>query len=231
MRTSPTRHRSLFSALSLPPLLPLIPLISLVMVIGACEPKEDPYATKKSPRKSLTDYNPEMSPEELAKARELSDHDSQDKVAEENAMMFEKGAREYIKTRMAEYRDFMKEFAAAIDEIEKKAPKWGDDAAFEKFNAGYKETTKELTSTFDALTKKGSEGGNTQADLGAAFRAWEDLNGLLGPGIHEQQGYPETLESIRERIGKVNAALDEIESDETLEVNPLYKPPKKKKKK
>jgi hypothetical protein len=171
----------------------------------------------------------EMTPEELAAAREAAGHDSMDEIAAENAKMFEKGAREYIKTRLPEYRDLLKQLRGYLDDIEKQAPKWKDDAAFTKFNDKYKEEVKSFLETYDVLTSEGVEGGNTQADLGWAVRAFEALNADLGPGVAENEQLPIAMKDIRDRLDKVDTALNEIEADETLEVNSLYKPPKKKK--
>jgi hypothetical protein len=198
----------------------------------ACDAKENPYAVKKTGGAvDLHSYEKEMTPEELAEARKAAGHDSMDEIAAENAKLFEKGAREYIKTRLPEYREFVVEMRGYLDEIEKGAPKWKDDATFDKFNEKYKEHVKAFLDTYDVLTAEGVEGGNTQADLGFAVRAWEALNNDLGPGVFDNAQLPVAIKEIRDRLDKVSAALDDIEKDETLEVNPLYKAPKPDKKK
>ena len=216
----------------------LVSMLTVSLCLGlsvsslACDAdRPNPYEVKKSGSIDLHSYEKEMTPEELAEARKAAGHDSMDEIAAENAKMFEKGAREYIKTRLPEYRDLVKELRGYLDAIEKQAPKWGDDAAFSKYEDKYKKDVKAFLDTYDTLTGKGIEGGNTQADLSAAVRAWEALNGELGPGIGDNAQLPKALEEIRERLTKVEAALDDIEKDESLEVNELYKPPKKKKKK
>lgn len=215
-----------------------VSMLTLGLCLGLCvstlacssEPRPNPYEVKKSGSIDLHSYEKEMTPEELAEARKAAGHDSMDEIAAENAKMFEKGAREYIKTRLPEYRDLVAELRGYLDKIEKQAPKWSDDAAFSKFEEKYKKDVKAFLDTYDTLTGEGIEGGNTQADLSAAVRAWEALNGELGAGIGDNAQLPTALEEIRERMTKVEAALDDIEKDETLEVNELYKPPKKKKK-
>lgn len=197
----------------------------------ACDAKEDPYAIKKKGTVDIHSFEKEMTPEELAEARKAAGHDSMDEIAAENAKMFEKGAREYVKTRLPEYRDVVTQMRDYLDQIEKGAPKWKDDAAFDKFNEKYKKDVDAFLDVYDVLTAKGVEGGNTQADLGWAVRAWETLNNDLGPGVFDNAQLPVAIKDIRDRLDKVWAALDEIEQDETLEVNPLYKPPKKDKKK
>jgi hypothetical protein len=190
--------------------------------------RQEKLNTHKQTR-DLKDYEPEMSPEELAATRKAAGHDSQDEIAAENAKMFEKGAREWIKTRLPEYRDFLADFRDHIDTIEKEAPKWKDDKAFAKFDDKYKERVKAFVTTYDTLTGEGIEGGNTQAELGKAFRDWEALKDELSPGVADSERFPEILKAIRDTLDTVGKALDDIEADETLEINPLYKPKKKNK--
>jgi hypothetical protein len=203
----------------------------LALSLAACDPKENPYEVKQKGAVDLHKLETEMTEEELAEARKAAGHDSMDEIAAENAKMFEKGAREYVKTRLPEYRELLAEMRGYLEDIEKQAPKWKDDAAFEKFNEKYKEQVDDFLDRYDVLTAKGVEGGNTQADLGWAVRAWEALNNDLGPGVADNEQLPKAIKDIRDRLDKVAAALDDIEKDETLEVNPLYKPPKKGKKK
>lgn len=198
--------------------------------LAACEPRENPYEVKKKGGIDVHSYEKEMTPEELEAARNAAGHDSKDEIAAENAKIFEKGAREYIKTRLSEYRELITELRGYLDEIEAGAPKWGDDAAFEKFSETYKENVDAFLDVYDTLTGDGAEGGNTQADLGWAVRAWEALNNDLGPGVADNEALPGAIKDIRDRLDKVDKALTEIEADETLEVNELYKPPKKAKK-
>ncbi|MFV8752065.1 hypothetical protein ACNOYE_16080 [Nannocystaceae bacterium ST9] len=202
--------------------------VSGSLALTACDgARQEKLNTHKQTR-DLKDYNPEMSPEELANARKAAGHDSQDEIAAENAKMFEKGAREWIKTRMPEYRDFVADFRDHVDTIEKEAPKWKDDKAFAKFEEKYKERVKTFVETYDELTGKGAEGGNTQVEIGKAFRDWEALKDELSPGVADSERFPEILKGIRDTLDVVGKALDEIEADETLEINPLYKPKKKK---
>ena len=216
-------------ARSIPALLAVSALFSLGLT--ACDAKENPYAVKEKKTVDLHAYDKEMTEEELAEARKAAGHDSMEEIAAENAKIFEKGAREYVKTRLPEYRDLVQEMRGYLDAIEKNAEKWTDEAKFDKFNKGYKEDVKAFLETYDVLTAEGVEGGNTQADLGWAVRAWETLNDDLGPGVFDNAQLPVAIKDIRDRLDKVSAALDDIEKDETLEVNPLYKPPKKTKKK
>lgn len=202
-------------------------LVLAGLSVAACDAKENPYEVKKKGTVDLHSYDKEMSPEELAEARKAAGHDSMDEIAAENAIMFEKGAREYVKTRVPEYRELIAEMRGYLDEIEKGAPKWKDDATFDKFNEKYKENVEAFLDVYDELTAKGVEGGNTQADLGWAVRAFEALNGDLGVGVFDNAQLPVAIKEIRDRLDKVSAAVDEIEKDETLEVNPLYKAPKK----
>ncbi|KIG13786.1 hypothetical protein DB30_07632 [Enhygromyxa salina] len=210
-------------------------LVIAGLSLAACDAKENPYEVKKKETVDLHSYEKEMTPEELAEARKAAGHDSMDEIAAENAIMFEKGAREYIKTRVPEYRELVTEMRGYLDEIEKGAPKWKEkEGSFEKFKEGYKEDVKAFLDVYDVLTANGVEGGNTQADLGWAVRAFEALNNDLSPDVFDNAQLAVAIKDIRDRLDKVSAAIDEIEKDETLEVNPLYKAPKrdaKKKKK
>lgn len=208
-------------------LLTVLTLTTGLFALTACEPKENPYEVKNKGTPDLHKIDNTASEEELAKMREAAGHSSQDELAKENAAMFEKGAREYVKTRLPEYRALVKELRGHLDQIEKQAPKWKDQAAFDKFNEKYRKKVKDFTETYDKLTGKGIEGGNTQADLGAAFRDFEQLNADIAPGVADNEALDEALKRIRERLDKVEEALDDIEKDESLEVNPDYKPPKK----
>ncbi len=169
-----------------------------------------------------------MSPEELAEARRKAGHKTQDEIAAEVAATFEKGAREWVKTRMPEYRALLASIEATLVEVEKAAPKWKTDADVEKFAKKYNEKVKAITKTYDTLTGKGAEGGETQVVLGRLFRTWEDFNGGLGPGVTEQEAFAKVLESIRADAADVSKRLDEIEVDDTLSPDPGYVPPKSK---
>ncbi|PRQ05471.1 hypothetical protein [Enhygromyxa salina] len=207
-------------------------LVLAGLSLAACDAKENPYEVKKKGAVDLHSYEKEMTPEELAEARKAAGHDSMDQIAKENALMFEKGAREYIKTRLPEYRELVTEIRGYLDEIEKSAPKWKEkEATFDKFKEAYKEDVKAFLSVYDELTSNGEEGGNMQADLSWAVRAWEALNNDLSPEVFDNAQLPVAIKDIRDRLDKVSAVLDEIEKDETLEVNPLYKAPKRDKKK
>jgi hypothetical protein len=208
----------------------------LLFVVGACDGGEEEKPAFK-PTKSLSELSQakmDVSEEELAAARKNSGFKSQDEIAKENAAMFEKGAREYVKTRMPEYRDIVAELRKHTDDIEAQAAKWPEakdpDKAFEKFSSGYSERAKSLTDTYDTLTARGAEGGNVQVDLGAAFRTWEDLKNALGPNTGKDERFATTLKTIRDSLDKVNASLDDIDKDESLKVDENYEAPTKGKK-
>ena len=59
-----------------------------------------------------------QTPEELAEIRKKSGFKSQEELAEENRKMFEKGAREYVKTRLKAYRQFLADLRGKLDEVE-----------------------------------------------------------------------------------------------------------------
>ena len=204
---------------------------TLALQLGCGGGGENPYAVKKE-TKSLNDLKqsaPELTPEEQEAKRKELGIKTNDEIAAENAKMFEKGAREYVKTRLPEYRDFIKQLRDHLDKLEKDAPGW-DQGKYDKFAEGHKEWSKEFKKTYDTLTGHGAEGGNTQALFGKAFRMWEELDGALGPEIGKNEQFAATLGEIRKGLDEVENALGEIEKDESLKIDETYKPPKKDKK-
>jgi hypothetical protein len=207
---------------------------SFVLCVGCGGGGENPYAVKKE-TKSLSDLkqsSPEVSEEEAEKKRKELGIKTNDEIAAENAAMFEKGAREYVKTRLDEYKELLGEVRGDLDSLEKEAPKWADakdpQAAFDKFSEKHAEWSKEFKKTYDTLTGHGAEGGNVQAVLGKAFRTWEELDGALGPEIGKNEQFKTTLDAIRKDLDEVEKALGEIEKDDSLKVDETYKKPKKK---
>ena len=136
----------------------------------------------------------EMTPEQLKEARRKAGFKDTDEIAAENAKMFEKGAREYVKTRMKEYRSFLTDFRANIDEIEEQAAAWpkakDPQKAFDKWRNEFGKDAKEIMKRYDKMTGRGAEGGNTQAVLGRAFRGWENLKNDLNAEIGANERFP-----------------------------------------
>jgi hypothetical protein len=212
----------------------VIVVASLTIPVACGEQKSAISDSMPKPTKSLQDLKQkasDMSPEELAEARRKAGFKSRDEIAAENAAAFEKSAREYIKTRMKEYRELLADLRGALDDLEKWAKGKAPDAAFEKFATDYHEGVKALTERYDQLTARGAEGGNTQAVLGKAFRTWEDLNNELTPDLATQERLATTLAEIRKGYDEVEKSLDEIDKDETLVVNKFYKEEKQDEKK
>ncbi len=170
---------------------------------------------------------PKMTPEELKEARRKAGFKDMDEIAAENAKEFEKGAREYVKTRMKEYRAFLADMRANLDDIEKQAGAWSKakdpQKSFDKWKAKFKDDAKELTKRYDKMTGKGAEGGNTQAVLGKAFRGWENLKADLSPDIGSNERFSTALEDIRKHLGEVEKSLEDIDKDESLVINKFYK--------
>ena len=167
---------------------------------------------------------PVVSPEELAKRRKeagfVTKEEADAKIAAENAAMFEKGDREYIKARVKEYRALTADTRKLLDDIERETAKWAaakDPAkAFEKSGKDLDKRGKDLGKTLDKLSEKGVKGGNTQAILNKAFRPLDELLGALGPEVGKEAAFPETLKTIRAALDEADAAFTEIEKDETL---------------
>jgi hypothetical protein len=209
---------------------PRLPFLAAFVLALACGGSgENPYQVTKQ-TKGLSDLKqaaPELSAEEAeAKRKELGIR-TDEEIAAENAAMFEKGAREYIKTRAGEYREFIQEFRKRLDTIEKEAPKWAEAKdpaqAFEKFLEPHKEWSKAFTRRYDELTGHGAEGGNTQAALGKAFRQWEEIDQNLGPELGKDPQFAAALTGVRDALAEVEKVVGEIEKDESLKVDETYK--------
>ncbi len=167
-----------------------------------------------------------QTPEELAEIRKKSGFKSQEELQEEAAAMFEKGAREYVKTRLEEYRKFVAELRGYADEVEKEAAKWAKakdpDKAYDRWQKSFTKRTKDLEKRYMALTGNMSEGGDTTAKLGAAYRAWDRLSGSLSGKIAENERFAGAVQEIRDLLEPIDAMLDDIEKDDTLVVNKYY---------
>ena len=80
-----------------------------------------------------------------------------------------------------------------------------------------------LDKTYMTLTGNMSEGGDTTAKLGKAFRAWEGVKSELGPEITNNERFAPAVQEIRTLLEPVDALLDDIDKDDTLVVNKFYK--------
>ncbi len=163
---------------------------------------------------------PEQTPEERRAALKALGIKPKDEIAAENAAMFEKGAREYIKRRLPEYRKLLDDLEKELATVEKAAGSWAaakDPAkAHAKFRKKFDERLSALQKRYDELTGRGAQGGNTQAVLGKAFRTFERIAQVLDPKIGENPEFSAMIAEVREGIGKVREALVDIEKDETL---------------
>jgi hypothetical protein len=208
-------------------------LVALFVVQLGCGGGENPYQVKKETKNlgELKQSQPELSPEEAEKKRKELGIRTDEEIAAENAAMFEKGGREYIKTRLGEYRELLAELRADLDKIEEQAAKWAgakDPAKeFAAFAEPHAEWSKEFKERYDTLTGHGAEGGNTQATLGKAFRAWEELEEALGPDTGKGEQLAAATKEIRAALDETEKALADIEKDESLKVDETYKKPSK----
>lgn len=205
----------------------LVSLLFVSTVAYACgggEAEEQPKLEFKKSRSlaDIADSQPKMTAEELAEARKKAGFKTDEEIAAENAAMFEKGAREYVKARLKDYRKLVKNLRGFLDDLEKQAPKWATSGkgqkAFDRFAGKYKKATKEFVDSYDDLTAKGTEGGNTQAVLSKAVRAWDDNLRDIGPELGSQAAFGELLTAIRADLDKVDEALTDIEKDDSLVV-------------
>lgn len=202
--------------------------MSFALSLGCGGSGENPYANK-AKTKSLEDLKqtaPELTPEEQEAKRKELGIKTNEEIAAENAAMFEKGAREYIKTRLSEYREFVKEMTDHLAALEKDAAGWAEakdpQAAFDTWAKDNEEWTSDFKSKYDTLTGHGAEGGNLQAELGKAVRTWEDLLGGLGPEASKNEQFATMLADIRKGLEAVSKTLDEIEKDDSIVIDETY---------
>ena len=176
---------------------------------------------------------PPVSEEELARRRKEAGFKTKEEVdaqlAAENAKMFEKGDREYVKARLKDYRKLTADTRKLVDDIEKEATKWGaaKDAkkAADKGAKPLADRAKEQQKAADKLAGEDrSKGGNTLVILNKAFRPLEELAGALGPDLAKEPAFAETLKTIRAALDEAEAAFTDIEKDETLTASKFAKP-------
>lgn len=205
----------------------LLCAMGLVFGLSACDTGQEIELPPKP--KSMGDLKQstksDMTPAELEEARRKAGFKDADELAEENIAQMKKGEREYVKTRLAEHREMLATLRDLLSRVEKQAPKWpkakNAQAAFEKFSKGYREDTAALTKVYKKLMEGGSQI-DIQAKLVGTFRAFENLNGDLGPEISAEEGLKKTLEDLRKQLDELDAELEAIEKDESLVVNENY---------
>lgn len=163
----------------------------------------------------------DMSKEELEAARRQAGFKSPEEQRAEALAVYVAREKGYIKGRLGEFRAFMKDLRAELDQLEAAAAKWAKakkpEAAFEKWQEKYKERSKALLDRYDELTEEGARGGDTKAELDKAVREWESLNAELNPEIAKEEGFPAVLKAIREQLDKVGEEFSAIEKDATIE--------------
>jgi hypothetical protein len=169
-----------------------------------------------------------MSPEELAEARKKAGFVDPEEEKAKVAAEMEKGEREFVKTRLKEFRELNDDFGAKLDELEKGVTKFAaakdSEKAFGKFKEKFMKPARGLMKTQAKLTDNNARGGRTNELLIMALRTWDDLLNDLSPDIADNERYPEIMKELREQQQKIGEALDDIEKDEDLVVNKFYKP-------
>lgn len=167
---------------------------------------------------------PEVSEEELQRRRKEAGFKTKEEVdaelAAENAKMFEKGDREYIKARLKDFRKLTADTRKLVDDIEKEAGKWSTakdpQKAFDKSGEALVKRAKDQQKALDKLSEKSTKGGNTLVLLLKGFRPLEELQANLGPEIGKDEKFAEALKTIRGALDESEAAFTEIEKDDTL---------------
>ncbi|MCB9705940.1 MAG: hypothetical protein H6711_29030 [Myxococcales bacterium] len=174
-----------------------------------------------------TDKKSEMTPEELAEARRKAGFVDPKELAEKNMAEMEKGEREFVKTRLAEYRKLSKDFRDRLTELQAEGAKWekakDPQKAFDKFAQKFTKPARALMKEQVRLSENNARGGKTNELLITALRSWDELVNELTPETPASERYPEAIKEIGEQLDKIDAALDEIEKDEDLVVNKFYK--------
>jgi len=205
---------------------------ALALALSACGGDQPSIADQIGPASKKTSEleipKVEMTPEERAAARKKAGFVDPEEEAAKVAIEMEKGEREYVKTRLKDFRTLTKDFEARADELDKEVAKWAKsknpEKAFDKFKAKFMKPARKLMSRQAKLTENNARGGKTNESLIMALRTWDDLLNDLSPDVADNERYPEIMKEVREGIGKVNASLDDIEKDEDLVVNKFYKP-------
>ncbi|MDC0717284.1 hypothetical protein [Nannocystis bainbridge] len=181
------------------------------------------------PTKKLSELKQDsgVSDEELARRRKEAGFKTKSEVdaelAAENAKEMEKSEREWIKTRIKEYKQLDVDTRKFIDDVEKEAGKWAaakdPQKAADKGVKPLQDRFKALIKQIDKLSERSTKGGNTQASYNKLFRPLEEVANNLGPAIASEAGFTEALKNARTELDGLDKALEEIEKDETLTVN------------
>ena len=213
-----------------PRALTLTALIALAAACGGGERKsiQDQIApASKKPSELKVEAQPTMTPEEQAEARRKAGFIDPAEQAAQVAAEMEKGEREYVKTRLAEFRGFHKKLTALVDELEKEATKAAaakdPQKAFDKWMGKFAEKAKEVGKAQRTLSEDNVRGGKTNEILIGLVRSWDDLRAELAPDTAGQERFPEAVKQLRADLDALAAALDDIEKDESLVVNKFYK--------
>lgn len=210
------------------------PVLSLLLLAGC-----DSGGEKKSiadqigpPTKSLTDLKQEstVSKEEQERIRKemgfVNKADKEKEEAEQIAKEMEASERAWIKTRLKDYRKLNEDTKKYLDDLEKEAAKWAaakdPQKAFDKNGKSFKDRLKELIKQIDKLSERSTKGGNTQAEYNKLFRPLDESIPNIGPDVSTDPGFTELLTNSRTQLDVLNKALDDIEKDETIEVNKFH---------
>lgn len=174
------------------------------------------------PTKNIADLKTDskVSEEELARRRKeagfVSKEEADAKLAAENAAMFEKGEREYVKARLADYRKLTADTRKLLDDIEKGSAKW-TEKNIEKTAKDLQTRAGDLIKANDKLSGEDrTKGGNTLATLLKAFRPLEELKAAINLELPKDPAFATTLKTIRDALDEADKAFTDIEKDETL---------------
>ena len=194
------------------------------LALAGCDtgqaPVVDESKQSKKPGELKQAKKAEMTPEELAEARKKAGFvDPEEQMAEARKKL-EREDKMFVKGHLDDFRKITKDLGEALDSVEKGAPKWAkakdSDAAFNKFNEGYKKDNKELMKAYREMTSNGANGVGS-IKLNGFITDFENFNGDLSGKISENEKFATSLEALRKALTDVNTAIDEIEKDESIE--------------
>jgi hypothetical protein len=200
-------------------------LVACTVLVGCDSGKEPDLGIPQT--KSVYDLKQEkkskLSPEELAEERRKAGFKSHEEQIAEAKATYEIMEKGYVKGRLPAYRALLASLRKEMDAVEKAAAGFAKakdpQAAHAKFDEKAKETKKTLLDGYDELTDTGSRGGNFQIELDKAVRGWEGLVKELSPEIAADEGFPAALAEIRKQIDAVEAELEAIEKDDSIEAD------------
>ncbi|HWB80192.1 MAG TPA: hypothetical protein VG755_34740 [Nannocystaceae bacterium] len=198
--------------------------LTTAVAAAGCDRREELAPAKTKSLNELKQASAEKSDEELAKARKEAGWKSNEEVMAEAKEKYERDAKLYIKTRIADYRKLVDDIRKQVDSVEEAAVSWSSakdpQAAITSFSARAKKDKTAVLARYNEITANGTEGGDTQVALADAVTAWGRLIGEPSAELAKSEGFKTMLAEVRAKLDEVSKTLDEIEKDATLVTTP-----------